>query len=255
MPDLLRGADRIIVPSAATAAEIFSCIDEPALVNRTRVIPLGADSVDYDSGNTGLGQDSAPTESTVNGASPGDIEPGTPFLLSVNPLAPWKEPERLIGLMRAVAAANLDHELVVTHSGDARRAARFRLRTSMAGLSRRIRILIDPDDGTLADLYKRAEVLVALASNEGFCLPAAEAMHHGCPVAYFRSGALPEVVGDAGFAADPEDYARLADSIVRLGNNPAVRNERSRLSQERVSLLSWKETARKTVDCYTELLQ
>jgi glycosyltransferase involved in cell wall biosynthesis len=63
----------------------------------------------------------------------------------------------------------------------------------------------------LIDLYGRAAALVFPSRYEGFGLPPIEAMSSGCPVAASSSGALPEVVGDAGVLFDPDD----PDDVVR----------------------------------------
>jgi glycosyltransferase involved in cell wall biosynthesis len=54
------------------------------------------------------------------------------------------------------------------------------------------------EDETLAGLYAGATVLVLPSQDEGFGLPALEAMASGTPVIVSDGGALPETVGDAG---------------------------------------------------------
>ena len=254
-PGLISRADLVIVPSGVTAEEILRYMNEPGLEDRIRVVPLGGDSFAGDSAPSARQSDPARTGSAVPDTPSGKERREAPFLLSVNPLAPWKRPERLVNLMQALNAAGLDHELLVTHGGNAARAAAFRARAAAAGLSKRIRIESAPDDATLAGWYGSAEALVALAPHEGFCLPAVEAMHRGCPVVYFRTGALPEVVGEAGISADPGDYYTLAGGIARLTRDSAAGEERSRLSREQASLFTWRRTARKTSELYMELLK
>jgi glycosyltransferase involved in cell wall biosynthesis len=54
------------------------------------------------------------------------------------------------------------------------------------------------DDETLAGLYANAMLFVLPSQEEGFGLPALEAMASGAPVIVSDGGALPEVVGEAG---------------------------------------------------------
>ena len=75
-------------------------------------------------------------------------------------------------------------------------------------------------------LYASARVLVLPSLDEGFGLPALEAMSAGIPVVVARRGALPEVVGDAGVLVDPTQPDELADALERL-----VRDDRHALSR------------------------
>lgn len=61
-----------------------------------------------------------------------------------------------------------------------------------------VRFLGYVDDETLAGLYANATLFVLPSQDEGFGLPALEAMASGAPVIVSDGGALPEVVGEAG---------------------------------------------------------
>jgi glycosyltransferase involved in cell wall biosynthesis len=77
-------------------------------------------------------------------------------------------------------------------------------RLSEPALKGRVRREASPDDRTLVSLYQRALVLLVPSRNEGFGLPALEAMACGCPVLAARAGALPEVCGEAAVLLDPD---------------------------------------------------
>jgi glycosyltransferase involved in cell wall biosynthesis len=64
-------------------------------------------------------------------------------------------------------------------------------------------------------LYASARLLVMPSLDEGFGLPALEAMSAGIPVIVSSRGSLPEVVDAAGALVDPGDAAALADAIER----------------------------------------
>jgi len=63
---------------------------------------------------------------------------------------------------------------------------------------KRVRYLGYVKDETLAGLYANATLFVLPSQDEGFGLPALEAMASGTPVIVSDGGALPEVVGDSG---------------------------------------------------------
>ncbi len=65
-----------------------------------------------------------------------------------------------------------------------------------------------PPDETEA-LFKGAQMFVLPSFDEGFGIPALEAMAAGVPVIASNRGGLPEVVGDAGLLIDPDDPESL----------------------------------------------
>jgi glycosyltransferase involved in cell wall biosynthesis len=68
-------------------------------------------------------------------------------------------------------------------------------------------------------LFREASMLVMPSLDEGFGMPALEAMTIGVPVVASNRGALPEVLGDAGLLVDPGDQAGLASAMDRLLND------------------------------------
>ncbi|MFM1919523.1 MAG: hypothetical protein RLZZ303_1157 [Candidatus Hydrogenedentota bacterium] len=119
-----------------------------------------------------------------------------------------------------------------------------RLRLLIAGSGPgepRVRALVDrlglSDDCTFlppcpyADmpaLYHQADLfaLPSIATDtwqEQFGMALIEAMACGVPVVSTLSGAIPEVVGDAGLLCQPNDFLSLAESIARLRADPALR--------------------------------
>ena len=101
--------------------------------------------------------------------------------------------------------------------------------------------LIDDDD--LPALYTGASVFVLPSLEEGFGLPALEAMACGTPVVASDRGALPEVVADAGLLVDAANEAAITDSIARvLCDTGLARDLRSR-GLARAPLFSTERTA------------
>jgi glycosyltransferase involved in cell wall biosynthesis len=64
-------------------------------------------------------------------------------------------------------------------------------------------------------LFRSARLLVIPSLDEGFGLPALEAMSAGVPVVASNRGSLPEVLGPAGALVDPTDIRALAAAIER----------------------------------------
>jgi glycosyltransferase involved in cell wall biosynthesis len=89
-------------------------------------------------------------------------------------------------------------------------------------------------DHDLAALVARTEVAVVPSLYEGFSLPAVEHMASGTPLVASRTGALPEVVGDAAMLVSPGDPEELAAALRRLQDSPAERERLSAAAVERV---------------------
>ena len=74
-------------------------------------------------------------------------------------------------------------------------------------------------------LYSGARLLVLPSLDEGFGLPALEAMSAGVPVVASNRGSLPEVVGSAGVLVDPDDVAALSAALERFAFDDAAAAE------------------------------
>lgn len=103
-------------------------------------------------------------------------------------------------------------------------------------------------------LYRGAAALVLPSLDEGFGLPALEAMALGVPVIGTTRGAVPEVVGDAGLLADPEDPAGLALAMQRVLSEPGLADALRAAGRARSGLFNWAESARTLLDRYRRLL-
>lgn len=109
--------------------------------------------------------------------------------------------------------------------------------------------------GELAAAMNGALAFVFPSRYEGFGLPLLEAMACGAPCVAARAASLPEVGGDACLWFDPDDDAALAEHLVRLADDPSLREDLSRRGLARSRLFSWERTARETLRVYEEVLE
>lgn len=93
-------------------------------------------------------------------------------------------------------------------------------------------------------LLKRADVYVQPSRTESFCRAVVEALVCGTPVAAFRAGALPEVLGEGGLLAPAEDVNALADAIVCLVGNDEIRTRTLRAGQEHIRAFAIENSVR-----------
>jgi glycosyltransferase involved in cell wall biosynthesis len=106
-----------------------------------------------------------------------------------------------------------------------------------------VRFLGYVDDESLPGLYARASLFVLPSLDEGFGLPALEAMACGTPVIVSNAGALPETVADAGFILNSDDPDSLSTSLKRCLNNEDLRSSLKVKGLARAELFSWQKTA------------
>ena len=107
----------------------------------------------------------------------------------------------------------------------------------------RVRFLGYVADETLAGLYTNASLFVLPSQDEGFGLPALEAMASGTPVLVSDGGALPEVVGDAGMTFCLSDPNALAKALKECLSAAGLRAELREKGLERAKNFSWQTTA------------
>jgi glycosyltransferase involved in cell wall biosynthesis len=93
------------------------------------------------------------------------------------------------------------------------------------------------------ELYRSARVLVMPSLDEGFGLPALEAMSAGVPVIVSSRGSLPEVVGGAGAEVEPMDVAGLADAIERALADERWAMQAAEAGLARARTFTWTESA------------
>jgi glycosyltransferase involved in cell wall biosynthesis len=94
-------------------------------------------------------------------------------------------------------------------------------------------------DGVLAGLYGRARLVAYVPLVEGFGLPVVEAMRAGTPVV---ASAVP-ASGGAAHEVDPRDVEAIAEGLVRVASDGALRAGLVARGLARVGPLTWRAAA------------
>lgn len=102
-------------------------------------------------------------------------------------------------------------------------------------------------DADLVALYSSALAAAMPSFSEGFGLPAVEAMACGVPILSSDRGALPEVVADAGVYFNPFDADAIANAIIEMVENDALRTHLAENALDRARSFSWNRAARLTL--------
>jgi MMP alpha-(1->4)-mannosyltransferase len=111
-------------------------------------------------------------------------------------------------------------------------------------------------DEAFSALLASAEIAVVPSLYEGFSLPAVEHMASGTPLVASRTGALPEVTGDAAALVAPGEDEELAAVLRRLHDSPAERAALADRALRRVrERFAWPAVARATVGQYLAAME
>jgi glycosyltransferase involved in cell wall biosynthesis len=131
-------------------------------------------------------------------------------------------------------------------------ASEWLARARMAPLAGRVQHLGYVANAKREELYRSARVLVMPSLDEGFGLPALEAMSAGVPVIVSSRGSLPEVVGGAGAQVDPSDVDGLAEAIERAVVDREWATQAARAGLARAQRFTWERSAHTLHRAYQE---
>jgi len=229
----LRAADHIIVPAAATAADLVARRLAPR--EKISVIPQGVD------------ERFRPGVCSEAVARRYDLP--ARFVLTVGVLEPRKNHALLLQAIERLQRRGEPIGLVIVgrpgwHWRDPLDDP------ALAHLRPWVRVLRAVPDQDLVELYNRAEAFAYPSLYEGFGLPILEAMACGVPVVASSSSALPEVAGPAALLADPTDADDFAAQLFAVLRGPALRHRLIAAGHERARAYSWRRTAERTLAIY-----
>ena len=107
----------------------------------------------------------------------------------------------------------------------------------------RVQFLGYVEESDLPGLYAGAELFVLPSLDEGFGLPALEAMACGTPVIVSDGGALPEAVGGAGLIFSLDKPDTLTHALHECLRDPSLRASLTERGLLRANQFSWQTTA------------
>lgn len=180
------------------------------------------------------------------------------FLLYVGGISPHKNLTRLVQAFETIARESPDIKLVLVgdFKDDPFFSAYPELKSIVAKLGLEARVIFTGfiPDLELARFYNAATLLVFPSLEEGFGLPAIEAMSCGTPVAASNCSSLPEVLGDAGCFFDPLDTENIAGTVLSILQNDDVRRTMREKGLKRAERFLWKNAASDLLAVFNELV-
>ncbi|OGG03758.1 hypothetical protein A2Z33_04695 [Candidatus Gottesmanbacteria bacterium RBG_16_52_11] len=228
--DLVRRADLIVAVSESVRREILKAYDFPS--DRIHVVYPGVD------------REFSPAAEPYRHPKP--------YFLSVGAVKPGKKlPDAIRAFGQFIESSGRDFDFLIA-GGDYWPDPAVGRTIRDLGLGARVKLLGHVSRQLLPNYYRGAVALICASGNEGFCLPAAEAMASGTPVVAVRSGALAETIGDGGIFAEPGDTDGLADALVKIAASPLLRRKLSSQGIVRSKRYSWRAFARGVFNLYAD---
>ena len=172
----------------------------------------------------------------------------TPYFLFLGAIDPRKNTARVLRAFADFAERVPEVELRVV--GLRPEQLPIPVKTQTGDATRRVRALGFVSDEELAGLYAGAIGLLYVSLQEGFGLPALEAMTAQCPVVFSKNSAVEEVVGGAGLAINANSDEAVVEAMLLLRHDAALRADLARRGLERVRAFSWDAAAERQRSVY-----
>ncbi|MEF3274779.1 MAG: glycosyltransferase family 4 protein [Chloroflexus sp.] len=130
--------------------------------------------------------------------------------------------------------------------GDGPEHSRLRILAAELGLGSDCQLLgALPDDDAVKAWYYRADLFCLPSVQEGFGIVFLEAMAAGLPIVATNAAAIPEVVphGEAGLLVPPGNVTALAEALITLLTDPALRQRYGDFGRAYVERFDWMRVA------------
>jgi len=115
--------------------------------------------------------------------------------------------------------------------------------------------IIKPDDETLINLYKYAELFVFPSLYEGFGLPPLEAIACGCPVIASNIPILKEILGEEIACFDPYDPDNIAKEVKNALLNDYKKRKLLEIGKERLKIFDKDKIIQQHINLFKEVIR
>ncbi len=228
--DHARRADAVLAVSEYTAAQVVQRLG----VDRSRITICSSGAPPW------RPRDHAPTDGPI---------------LFMGTIEPRKNVATLLDAYEQLAGRRPSTPPLLLAGGAGFRSEAIMARIARPPLAGRVRHLGYVSDPDREALYRSAAVVVLPSLDEGFGLPALEAMTLGVPVVASNRGALPEVLGGAGVLVDPLVASAIAGALERVLTDPELAAACATRGIARARNYSWDASATALLIAYEQAVR
>jgi len=176
-----------------------------------------------------------------------------PYVAFAATLEPRKDVPSLVDAFARIAPDHPDLKLVIA-GRDGWGAVAVREAAARSGCTTRIERVGWIDDDLLPAFFRRAEAVAYPSLEEGFGLPALEALACGAVLVTTSGSAMEEVVGDAALLVRPRDPAGLAAALTRALTDGGTRARLRAEGPLRAREFTWAASVDQHLAAYTAAL-
>ncbi len=236
-------ADRIIVPSNYSLGTISKHLQ----------LPLQHFKVVYEAGKSLIKKTGKSTTHPIDGLM------GKQYFLHVGAFNQHKNLVRLVDAFYQVKQAHPQAMIYLVLAGQAGGSvfsddsAAIKEAIRKNGLANDVLLPGYVSDEDLSSLYQHALVYVLPSYNEGFGLPALEAMSFQLPIIAANNTCLPEVCREGAIYVDPFDVQSMAQQMSLLMTDERERKRIVSQQQPIIASYSWPNAADEIMKVFTEI--
>lgn len=161
----------------------------------------------------------------------------------------------LHNLMRAAAMAlSKNPKLIFLFAGDGEERDELISLAADLGISKNVIFTGFIRGKKLRDIYSISDIFVMSSISEPFGLTALEAAHHGDVLILTKQSGVSEIIWSA-LKYDFWDEQKLADEILAVADNPALRKTLQKNVKQEYHKISWNQVAKKCLKIYNKTMK
>lgn len=230
MPSFHEAADKIISVSEATKKDIIQQygIAESKIQVAGNALPESIRKIDH----------------IQNVVTKKNLTNGSNYFCYIGSLHPRKNVGRLIEAFERFKSTSGSDMKLVLYGRNAWKTSDIFQKYNSSKFKPDI-LFPDTSNYTVSEILSASTALCYVSLFEGFGIPILEAFECETAVITSKISSMPEVACEAGLLVDPKSIESISNAMLKIYENPQLRNDLIAKGKERLNLYSWDESSEK----------